>query len=350
MRNTFLLGVAVSALLIVDTSCAAEGLKDGLYAELDTSKGKILIQLEFEKTPMTVANFVGLAEGTKDSNKPKGTKFYDGLNFHRVIADFMIQGGCPQGTGTGDPGYKFADEIDATLKHTGPGILSMANSGPGTNGSQFFITHRATPHLDGKHTVFGKVVGPDDQKVVNTIAKGDKLKAVKILRVGVKAKAFKSDQAAFVSLQKGLEGRAMARFKAQMEKDKQLVAAKVVEMAKANLGARETTTKSGLRYLVTKTGTGVGATKGKTATVHIILSLPNGRVLDDTRKAGKPAPIPVGAPLKIQGLAEGLNGIKKGERRFLVIPHNLAFGKAGAGGAIPPFSTVLIDVECVDLK
>jgi len=122
------------------------------------------------------------------------------------------------------------------------------------------------------------------------------------------------------------------------------------EMAKANPGARETTTKSGLRYLVTKTGTGAGAAKGKTATVHIMLSLPNGRVLDDTRKAGKPAPIPVGAPLRIQGLAEGLNGIKKGERRFLVIPHNLSFGKAGASGTIPPFSTVLIDVECVDLK
>ncbi len=349
MRNILFSWVAVSALIATTTTQAAE-LKDGLYAELDTTKGKILLQLEYKKTPMTVANFVGLAEGTKDSNKPKGTRFYDGLNFHRVIADFMIQGGCPLGTGTGGPGYKFADEIDATLKHTGPGILSMANSGPSTNGSQFFITHRATTHLDGKHTVFGKVVGPDDQKVVNAIAKGDKLKTVKILRVGAKAKAFKSDQAAFVSLQKGLEGRAMARFKAQMEKDKQLVATKVAEMAKANPGAKETTTKSGLRYLVTKTGAGAGAAKGKTATVHIMLSLPNGRVLDDTRKAGKPAPIPVGTPLRIQGLAEGLNGIKKGERRFLVIPHNLAFGKTGAGGAIPPFSTVLIDVECVDLK
>ncbi len=349
MRNFLFVWVAVSAFLAVTTTNAAE-LKDGLYAELDTSKGKILLSLEFEKTPMTVANFVGLAEGTKDSNKPKGTKFYDGLNFHRVIADFMIQGGCPQGAGTGGPGYKFADEIDASLKHVGPGIFSMANSGPGTNGSQFFITHKATPWLDGKHTVFGKVVGPNDQKVVNAIVKGDKLKTVKILRVGAKAKAFKSDQAAFVALQKGMEGRATAKFKAQMGKDKQLVIAKVAEVAKSNPGSKETTTKSGLRYLVTKAGTGVGAAKGKTATVHIMLSLPNGKVLDDTRKTGKPAPIPVGAPLRIQGLAEGLDGIKKGERRFLVVPHNLAFGKAGAGGAIPPFSTLLIDVECVDLK
>ena len=349
MRNILFMWVAVSAFFVVSTTRAAE-LQDGLYAELDTSKGKILLSLEFKKTPMTVANFVGLAEGTKDSNKPKGTKFYDGLNFHRVIADFMIQGGCPQGAGTGGPGYKFADEIDASLKHVGPGIFSMANSGPGTNGSQFFITHKATPWLDGKHTVFGKVVGPNDQKVVNAIVKGDKLKTVKILRVGAKAKAFKSDQAAFVALQKGMEGRATAKFKAQMGKDKQLVIAKVAEVAKSNPGSKETTTKSGLRYLVTKAGTGVGAAKGKTATVHIMLSLPNGKVLDDTRKTGKPAPIPVGAPLRIQGLAEGLDGIKKGERRFLVVPHNLAFGKAGAGGAIPPFSTLLIDVECVDLK
>ena len=327
-----------------------EKLDEGLYAEIDTTNGTIVLQLEFEKTPLTVANFVGLAEGTKDSNKGKGVKFYDGLNFHRVIPDFMIQGGCPLGTGTGDPGYKFGDEIDSTLKHVGPGILSMANSGPGTNGSQFFITHKATPWLDGKHTVFGKVTSAADQKVVNAIIKGDKIKTVKILRVGAKAKAFKSDQAAFVTLQKGIEGRATEKYKAQMEKDKQLIAAKIAEVAKANSGAKETTTKSGLRYLVTKAGAGVGAAKGKTATVHIVLSLPDGRVLDDTRKAGKPAPIPVGAPLRIKGLAEGLDGIKKGERRFLVIPHNLAFGKAGAGATIPLFSTVFIDVECVDIK
>ena len=350
MRNKPLFIAVLSVFMLACGSEAADKLADGLYAEFDTTKGKILLSLEFEKTPLTVANFVGLAEGTKDSNKGKGVKFYDGLNFHRVIPDFMIQGGCPLGTGTGDPGYKFGDEIDSTLKHVGPGILSMANSGPGTNGSQFFITHKATPWLDGKHTVFGKVTSAADQKVVNAIIKGDKIKTVKILRVGAKAKAFKSDQAAFVTLQKGIEGRATEKYKAQMEKDKQLIAAKIAEVAKANSGAKETTTKSGLRYLVTKAGAGVGAAKGKTATVHIVLSLPDGRVLDDTRKAGKPAPIPVGAPLRIKGLAEGLDGIKKGERRFLVIPHNLAFGKAGAGATIPPFSTVFIDVECVDIK
>ena len=184
---------------------AADKLADGVYAEFDTSKGKIVVQFEFEKTPLTVANFVGLAEGTKHYAKSPGEApktqmkpFYDGLVFHRVIPDFMIQGGCPLGNGTGGPGYRFRDEFDPSLKHTGPGILSMANSGPGSNGSQFFITHKATSWLDGKHSVFGHVV--EGQEVVNKIEKGDSLKSIKILRIGEKAKAFKGDQADFEKL------------------------------------------------------------------------------------------------------------------------------------------------------
>lgn len=209
-----------AAILVITTANAAESerkLADGLYAEFETSKGKIVCQLEFEKTPMTVANFVGLAEGTKhysrDGSAPKkqDKPFYDGLTFHRVIPNFMIQGGDPQGSGAGGPGYKFKDETRSDLKHGGPGILSMANSDPqgskapfsnkgSSNGSQFFITHKETAWLDGLHTVFGHVV--EGQDVVNRIAGGDKINSVKILRFGDKAKAFKGDQAEFEKLSK----------------------------------------------------------------------------------------------------------------------------------------------------
>ena len=191
----------VVGMAIIIGATAAQGatnepaMADGLYAKFVTSKGDILCMLEFEKCPATAANFAGLAEGTKNSNKPKGTRFYDGLKFHRVIPNFMIQCGCPEGTGRGDPGYRFPDEIDSSLRHTGPGILSMANSGPDTNGSQFFITHVATPWLDGKHTVFGHVM--QGQDVVNAITTGTVLRKVEIIRVGDKAGAFKTDQAAF---------------------------------------------------------------------------------------------------------------------------------------------------------
>lgn len=176
-------------------------LPDGLYAQMDTSKGTILLFLEFEKAPLTVANFVGLAEGTKnysiDGGPPKaqGKPFYDGLTFHRVIPNFMIQGGDPQGNGQGGPGYMFRNEIVPSLKHDRAGILSMANAGPDTNGSQFFITHKDTPWLDGGYNVFGHVV--QGQDVVDKIAVGDTIKSVKIIRVGDKAKAFKGDEAAF---------------------------------------------------------------------------------------------------------------------------------------------------------
>ncbi len=201
-------GFALALFLALGPSrglAADQALADGLYAEMETSKGKIRLQLEFEKTPLTVANFVGLAEGTKhyaksagEAPKKQDKPFYDGLTFHRVIPDFMIQGGDPLGNGTGGPGYKFRDEFDPSLRHTGPGILSMANAGPGSNGSQFFITHKATPWLDDRHTVFGHVV--EGQDVVNSIARGDTIKTIKILRSGEKAKKFKGDEEAFQKL------------------------------------------------------------------------------------------------------------------------------------------------------
>ena len=168
-------------------------LEKGLYAEITTNRGVILIQLEFEKVPLTTANFVGLAEGKiKNNAKKEGVHFYDSLKFHRVIANFMIQGGDPAGNGSGGPGYKFKDEFLPEFKFTGPGILAMANAGAGTNGSQFFITHVATPWLDGHHTIFGHVISGQD--IVNATQQGDIILKVKIIRKGKKAKKFKADK------------------------------------------------------------------------------------------------------------------------------------------------------------
>ena len=183
--------VAVKGSPVEKTEVQAQKTKgdDGLFAEMQTSKGNILIYLEMEKTPLTVANFVGLAEGKIDNSaKESGIPYYDGLKFHRVIPDFMIQGGDPAGNGSGGPGYKFKDEFSKDLVHDRPGILSMANAGPGTNGSQFFITHKETPWLNGKHSVFGHVV--EGMDVVNAIKQGDTIDHIVIIRNGKEAKKF----------------------------------------------------------------------------------------------------------------------------------------------------------------
>lgn len=336
MKTTHLL-VAIAA-VAATTAFAKNPTDPGIYAKFTTSKGVILCVLEYEKTPMTVANFVGLAEGTIDNDfKTNGVPYYDGLTFHRVIPDFMIQGGCPLGTGTGGPGYRFPDEFDPSLTHKGPGTLSMANAGPGTNGSQFFITHKATPWLDGKHTVFGHVV--EGQDVVDAIKKGDTIDKLTIIRVGDKAKAFKSDQATFDSLKANHAKAAKAR----------AAKAAAAEMAKIKeMFPKAEKTASGLMYVVTEEGKGASPTRGATVSVHYTGKLLNGQVFDSSVQRGEPIQFPVGAGRVIPGWDEGIMMMKEGGKRTLVIPPNLGYGARGAGGVIPPNAWLVFEVELVD--
>jgi peptidyl-prolyl cis-trans isomerase A (cyclophilin A) len=327
-------------LLSGESGMATTKLKDGLYAKFDTTKGEILCKLEFEKTPLTVANFVGLAEGTKDfsaSGKSKGDKFYDGLKFHRVIPNFMIQGGDPQGNGTGGPGYTFPDEFDPSLTHSGPGVLSMANAGPGTNGSQFFITHVATPWLDGKHTVFGHVVSGQD--VVNKIEVNDVINSVEIIRVGKAAEAFKSDQKAFDTLLANVEKNRRAKELAAMEEEQALI---------KKQWPNAVTTPSGLKYVVVEEGTGDPPKKGAMVTVHYTGTLLNGKKFDSSYDRKQPIDFPVGVGQVIKGWDEALLSMKKGEKRVLIIPPNLGYGPSGRG-PIPPNAYMVFDVELVNI-
>lgn len=308
---------------------------EGIYAKLSTSKGEILLSLAYDKVPMTVSNFIGLAEGALNGKQP-GKPFYNGLKFHRVIPNFMIQGGCPKGTGTGDPGYKFPDEFDDTLKHKGPGILSMANSGPGTNGSQFFITHVATPWLDGKHTVFGHVV--QGQQVVDSIQQNDVLESVEILRFGPIASDFLVTKEIFTKyVSKNAER--------EIEKKRAALAAEEKEIGNRWPEAKKTS--SGLRYLVLKEGLGdEKPLSGTKVTVHYTGTLLNGKMFDSSVNRGEPAQFAVGQV--IEGWNEALVTMRKGEKRTLIIPPDLGYGAQGYPGVIPPNSYLIFDVELLD--
>ena len=324
--------------VLVAPAGAQDAYPDGLYAEMHTSKGLIVLRLAFEETPMTVVNFVGLAEGTKDSNKPAGTPFYDGLTFHRVVADFMIQGGDPEGSGRGGPGYQFPDEIHPSLRHDGPGVLSMANAGRNTNGSQFFITHKATPWLDGKHAVFGRVV--QGQDVVNAIAQGDRLEKLTIVRVGDAAKAFKADQATFDGMI--AEIAAAEDTRAQEEYN---TAMAVLEEA---YPGQMQTTESGLMYIVVEAGDGPKPQAGTRIKAHYTGKFLSGRVFDSSVQRGEPFEFEVGMGRVIKGWDEALLDMKKGEKRILVIPSHLGYGERGYPPVIPPRATLVFDVELVD--
>ncbi len=310
-------------------------MQEGIYAKFNTSKGEILIKLTHDKTPGTVGNFVALAEGNQENKvKAKGEPYYDGLKFHRVIPDFMVQGGCPQGTGTGDAGYKFDDEFHPDLNHSEPGVLSMANSGPGTNGSQFFITHVPTPWLDNKHTVFGQL--ESGQEVVDSIAQGDKVESLEIVREGDKAQNWDAVEA-------------FNTFKSSKEIN--VVEQKVKQAAELDkIAAGFNETDSGLRYKMIQKGGGAKAQKGNTVSVHYEGSLLNGQVFDSSYKRNQPIDFQLGVGQVIPGWDEGIGLLEVGDKARFVIPSNLAYGTSGAGGVIPPNATLLFDVELMDVK
>jgi peptidyl-prolyl cis-trans isomerase A (cyclophilin A) len=310
-------------------------MQNGIYAKFNTNKGVILVKLTHDKTPGTVGNFIGLAEGNLENKiKPQGKPFYDGLKFHRVIPDFMIQGGCPLGTGTGDPGYKFDDEFHPELKHSGPGVLSMANSGPGSNGSQFFITHVETAWLDNKHTVFGNVV--EGQDIVDSIAQGDVLESLEIVRVGEEAEKFNAIEAF-----RTFEGSRLKRIQEAKAKAE-------AEMEKLAAGFQKTT--SGLRYQFIQKGEGAQAQKGKKVSVHYKGQLPNGNVFDSSYNRKQPIEFTLGVGQVIEGWDEGIALLKVGDKARFVIPSDLAYGSSGAGGVIPPNATLIFDVELMAVK
>ncbi len=310
-------------------------MQDGIYVKITTEKGEILGQLHYKRTPGTVANFVALAEGNLENKaKEQGTPYYDGLTFHRVIPDFMVQGGDPDGTGAGGPGYKFDDEFHPELKHDTPGIFSMANAGPATNGSQFFITHVPTDWLDGKHTVFGKVL--EGMEVVNGIAQGDTIQTMEIIREGADAKAFNA-----VETFRKFNG---------AKAEREASAKKAQEASMADLVAGFEKTDSGLHYKIIQKGDGPKPKSGNTVSVHYKGMLADGTTFDSSYKRGNPIEFPVGMGQVIAGWDEGILMLNKGDKARFVIPSDLGYGAQGAGGVIPPNATLVFDVELMDIK
>ena len=307
-------------------------IMEGIYAKFETSKGIVLLELTFDKTPGTVGNFVSLAEGTlKNDHKGAGEPYYNGMKFHRVIADFMVQGGCPQGSGVGGPGYQFDDEFHPDLKHNKPGTISMANSGPATNGSQFFITHGKTDWLDGKHTVFGYVI--EGQDVINNITQGDIIDSVTIERHGVAAKEWDALKA-FEEFNSSGETRKQSTIDA-------------ADKAMSTLVKGMKKTASGLYYTITKEGEGEHPPKGANVSVHYKGTLVDGTVFDSSYQRDQPIEFSVGVGQVIPGWDEGILLLNKGAAARFVIPSHLGYGAKGAGGVIPADATLIFEVELI---
>jgi len=356
-KSTFLL-LLITSLSLFACNDKYPDLEDGMYAEFVTSEGTFVAELFYKKTPLTVANFVALAEGNQDmvDTTYKGKKFYNGLTFHRIIDGFMIQGGDPDGTGAGGPGYKFPDEFDESLKHDSKGMLSMANAGPGTNGSQFFITLAPTNHLDNRHSIFGEIVVGQD--IVDAIGKvkttkpGDKpvetvtLKEVNIIRKGSDAKSFDAPKVFKSSLNKAEEAEKEAQKKAEAEKAKAKAA---IDKEINTMAEGYTKTDSGLRYKITTSKkTGATPERGQTVRVHYTGMLTDGTKFDSSYDRNQPLAFPVGVGKVIPGWDEGIRLLKVGEKAKLIIPPYLGYGERG-NGPIPPNSILLFDVELVGI-
>ena len=356
MKKIFLRLIVLTVII----SCKTQhpDLESGLYADIQTNKGSILLKLAYEKAPITVANFVSLSEGknSKVSEEFRSKKYYNGIRFHRVIADFMIQGGDPTGSGSGGPGYRFDDEF-SDLTHKGPGILSMANAGPGTNGSQFFITHKATPWLDGKHSVFGEVI--KGQEVVDSIEQNDLIEDVIIIRKGKEARQFDASEV-FTSYFDQRETIAK-------ENELKLNAIKQQNLLKFEvLKNKSTKTASGLLYQITSKGKGTPVKSTNNATVHYAVYFTDGTLLETSKleiaevndavnmqrkndNQYNPIPARVGPEdAMIEGFKEGLRLLRMGDQAILFLPYDIAYGEKGVQG-IPPQSDLIFEVEIVSV-
>lgn len=348
-------------------SAKYDNLDDGIYADVQTDKGDILMKLEYEIVPITVSNFVTLAEGTNDfvDEKFKGKPYYDGLKFHRVVNDFIIQGGDPRGNGSGGPGYRFEDEFpmndegNLMLSHDSAGILSMANSGAGTNtnGSQFFITHKETKFLDGIHTVFGHVVIGQD--VVDSIVPDDIINKIEIVRVGKDAKKFDA-VSEFNNYFEKIE-----KEQKELQERKSKLKAEFLQFVKDN-ESKALVLPSGLKIISVKKGSDIKPTVGSQVMVYYAGYFTTGDFFDSNVKEiaqlndkydirreqqGGYNPVPMDyspdAAL-IAGFKEGLQQMNYGDKVLLIIPSHLAYGEQGSRGVIPPNTDLIFELEIMD--
>lgn len=352
---------------------------EGIYAIINTSKGDIELKLEYIKTPITVANFISLAEGKNTfltDETRKGKPYFNGLKFHRVINDFMIQGGDPTGTGSGGPGYSFKDEFIPELKFDKGGVLAMANAGPRTNGSQFFITHKDTPWLSGKHTIFGHVTKGMD--VVNKIVQDDIITTITIKRVGINAKKFDAakifsdyfnNKADDEKKQALIDDENRKKEIAKQEEAKKGYLEKFAPVIKAkkayfdDVKSTATATPSGLIYKIIQKGTGEKPAVGSTLYFHYAGYFEDGTLFDtsyeDVSKAYgqhnpnraaqngyQPFPFEVGKKEgMIPGFMEAMELLNYGDKMIAIIPSQLAYGEKGAGGVIPPNTSLIFEIE-----